>query len=167
MEFPFPTCKISAFKTDFTKTALPARDNVPAFVLTEVLLKVTDELFNEIATIVVNEDGSIIEVDHNSVASNHKESPSSSLIPTPKASARVLVPGKAKEPDTAEEKSSSSSPGNVLGLANYASDDEDVDGEIQSSRMTYSRSNDSVVQSSTNKLSQDNGLTERYFTGST
>ncbi|GMJ08221.1 hypothetical protein HRI_004491300 [Hibiscus trionum] len=127
-------------------------------VLTEVLLKVTDELFSEIATKVVNEDDSIVEVD-NTVASNHLVSPSSSLVPTPKGSARVLVPGKAKEPDTAEEKSSSSSPGNVLGLANYASDD-DVDGEIQSSGMTYSRGNDAFVQSSTNKLSQDNVQTE-------
>ncbi|KAL4347598.1 hypothetical protein GQ457_17G001070 [Hibiscus cannabinus] len=129
-------------------------------VLTEVLLKVTDELFCEIATKVVNEDDPIVEVDRNSVASKHMVSPSSSLVPTPKASARVLVPGKAKEPDTAAEKPSSSSPGNVLGLANYASDDEDVDGEIQSSRMTYSRSNEAVVQSSTNKLSEDNDLTE-------
>ncbi|GMJ03667.1 hypothetical protein like AT1G70620 [Hibiscus trionum] len=129
-------------------------------VLTEVLLKVTDELFSEIATKVVNEDDSIVEVDHNTVASNHKVSPSSSLAPTPKASARVLVPGKEKEPDTAEENSSSSSPGNVLGLANYASDNEDVDGEIQSSKMPDSRSNDAVVQSSSRKLSQDNDVTE-------
>ncbi|KAK8480809.1 hypothetical protein V6N13_005322 [Hibiscus sabdariffa] len=129
-------------------------------VLTEVLLKVTDELFIEIATKVVNQDDSIVEVDHNTVASNHKVSPSSSLVPTPKASARVLVPGKAKEPDTAEEKSSSSSPGNLLGLANYASDNEDVDGEIQSSRMPDSRSNDAVVQSFSRKLSQVNDVIE-------
>ncbi|XP_039018863.1 dentin sialophosphoprotein-like isoform X1 [Hibiscus syriacus] len=129
-------------------------------VLTEVLLKVTDELFSEIATKVVNEEDSIVDVDHSTVASNHKVSPSSSLVPSPKASARVLVPGKAKESYTAEEKSSSSSPGNVLGLANYASDDEDVDGETQSSRMPDSRSNDAVVQSSSKKLSQDSDVTD-------
>ncbi|KAE8711693.1 ABC transporter B family member 26 [Hibiscus syriacus] len=129
-------------------------------VLTEVLLKVTDELFSEIATNVVNKDDSIVEVDHNTVASNHKVSPSSSLVPTPKASARVLVPGKAKESDTAEEKSSSSSPDNVLGLANYASDDEDVHDETQSSRMPNSRSTDAVVQSSSKKLSQDSDVTD-------
>ncbi|KAB1669811.1 hypothetical protein ES319_1Z008600v1 [Gossypium barbadense] len=129
-------------------------------VLTEVLLKVTDELFSEIATKVVNEDDSTIEVDHNTAASSHKVSPSSSLAPTPKASARVLVPGRAKEPDTGgvTEKSSSSSPGNVLGLANYASDDED--DEIQSAKIPDSRSNDAVLQSSIRKLSQGIDVTE-------
>ncbi|XWS69071.1 hypothetical protein CRYUN_Cryun04dG0148100 [Craigia yunnanensis] len=131
-------------------------------VLTEVLLKVTDELFDEIATKVVNEDDSTVEVDHNTVASNHKVSPSSSHVPNTKASAMVLVPGKAREPDTAgfREKSSSSSSGNVLGLANYASEDDDEDDEIQSSRMPDSRSNAAVVQSSFKKLSQDNDTSE-------
>ncbi|XVF02540.1 hypothetical protein REPUB_Repub04eG0183900 [Reevesia pubescens] len=131
-------------------------------VLTEVLLKVTDELFDEIATKVVNEDNSTVEVDHDTVASKHKVSPSSSPFPIPKASARVLVPGKAKESDTASvgEKSSSSSPGNVLGLANYASEDEDEGDEIHSSRMPDSRSNAAIAQSSINKLSHDNDSSE-------
>ncbi|XVE92351.1 hypothetical protein REPUB_Repub01dG0089500 [Reevesia pubescens] len=131
-------------------------------VLTEVLLKVTDELFEEIATKIVNEDDATVEVDHNAVASNHKVSPSSASVPTPKASASVLVPGKAKEPDTARvgEKSSSSSLGNVLGLANYSSEDEDEDDEIQSSRMPDSRRNAAVAQSSTKKLSQDHNVSE-------
>ncbi|EOY00625.1 Cyclin-related, putative isoform 1 [Theobroma cacao] len=133
-------------------------------VLTEVLLKVTDELFDEIATKVVNEDDLTVEVDHNTVASNYKVSPSSSPVPTPKASARVLVPGKAKESETVGvgEKSSSSSPGNVLGLANYASEDEDEneDNEIQSSRMPDSRSNAAFVPSSVKKLLQDNDASE-------
>ncbi|XWS22644.1 hypothetical protein CRYUN_Cryun29cG0053900 [Craigia yunnanensis] len=125
-------------------------------VLTEVLLKVTDELFDEIATKIVNEDDSTVEVDHNTVASNHKVSRSSS----PKASARVLVPGKAKEPNIAGvgEKSSSSSPGNVLGLANYASEDED--DENQSSRIPDSRSNAAVAKSSIKKLLKDNDASE-------
>ncbi|XWS34725.1 hypothetical protein CRYUN_Cryun21dG0062500 [Craigia yunnanensis] len=129
-------------------------------VLTEVLLKVTDELFDEIATKIVNEDDSTVEVDHNIVASNHKVSRSSSPVPTPKASARILVPGKAKEPNTAGvgEKSSSSSPGNVLGLANYASEDED--DEIQSSRMPDSGSNAAVAQSSIKNLLQNNDVSE-------
>ncbi|XP_022776156.1 uncharacterized protein LOC111317905 isoform X3 [Durio zibethinus] len=133
-------------------------------VLTEVLLKVTDELFDEIATKVVNEDNSTVEpVDHDTIASNRKVSPSSSPVPTPKASARVLIPGKAKEPDTSGvgEKSNSSSPVNVLGLANYASEDEDEGDEIQSSRMPDSRSNAAVAQSSIKKLSQDNDATEK------
>ncbi|XVF43919.1 hypothetical protein PTKIN_Ptkin02bG0080000 [Pterospermum kingtungense] len=129
-------------------------------VLTEVLLKVTDELFDEIATKVVNEDDSTVEVDHNTVASNHKVSSLSSPIPTPKASARVLVPGKAKEPNTAGARENSSSPGNLLGLANYASDDEDEADEIQSARMPDSRSNAAVAQSSIKKPSQIDDASE-------
>lgn len=69
------------------------------------------------------------------MTSNCKVSPPPPLVPTPKASAKVLVPVKAKESETegASEKTSSSSPGDVLGLANYASDDgDDGDDEIQS-----------------------------------
>ncbi|ESR51535.1 hypothetical protein CICLE_v10030634mg [Citrus x clementina] len=104
-------------------------------ILTEVLLKVTDELFDEIATKVLSEDDLEIEVNNKNMTSNCKVSPPPPLVPTPKASAKVLVPVKAKESETegASEKTSSSSPGDVLGLANYASDDgDDGDDEIQS-----------------------------------
>ncbi|MED6180704.1 hypothetical protein PIB30_012580 [Stylosanthes scabra] len=92
-------------------------------VLTEVLLKVTDELFDEIATKVLEEDDLVAEA-----------SPPSSVL-VPKASAKVLVPLKAKEleNDVATEKSNSSSPGDVLGLGNYGSDADDGDDEIESS----------------------------------
>ncbi|KAA8533206.1 hypothetical protein F0562_033261 [Nyssa sinensis] len=71
-------------------------------VLTEVLLKVTDELFDEIATKVLSEDDLTVEVavDPNAVASNHIVSPSTPTVPTPKASAKVLISAKAKENDT-------------------------------------------------------------------
>ncbi|XP_013620797.1 PREDICTED: arginine/serine-rich protein PNISR [Brassica oleracea var. oleracea] len=74
-------------------------------ILTEVLLKVTDELFDEIATKVINEDGAIQKAD-----------------PTHKASAKVLVSvgGTDKKAD-------------VLGLASYASDDDDADTDAASS----------------------------------
>ncbi|OMO80052.1 hypothetical protein COLO4_24277 [Corchorus olitorius] len=117
-------------------------------VLTEVLLKVTDELFAEIATKVVNEDDSAVEVD-----------------PTTKASARAVVPGKAKESGAmgAGEKSSLSSPGNVLGLA-YASEDEDGDEDedegFQSSMKPDSTGNATVEKVSIKKLSQDNDASE-------
>ncbi|KAJ6430398.1 hypothetical protein OIU84_021737 [Salix udensis] len=110
-------------------------------ILTEVLLKVTDELFDEIATKVLDEDDLIIEVEHQPVTSNQKvPSPSSQATSTPKASAKVLVPVKTKESENEDvnEKSSSSSPGNVLGLANYASDEDD---EIESSSISNSREN--------------------------
>ncbi|KAI9074126.1 hypothetical protein K1719_043897 [Acacia pycnantha] len=95
-------------------------------VLTEVLLKVTDELFDEIATKVLREDDLTSEV-----GSNHKASASPPLVPVHKASAKVLVPVKVKEPehDADSEKSNSSAPGDVLGLGNYASDEDDgIDG---------------------------------------
>ncbi|EXB82534.1 UDP-galactose:fucoside alpha-3-galactosyltransferase [Morus notabilis] len=112
-------------------------------ILTEVLLKVTDELFDEIATKVLNEDDLTVEVDKGAVTSNHRVSRSPPTLPTPKATAKILIPGKSKEPETEgnTEKSSSSSPGDVLGLANYATDDED-DDETQSSRSPNSRRKD-------------------------
>ncbi|CAL5197227.1 unnamed protein product [Lathyrus oleraceus] len=101
-------------------------------ILTEVLLKVTDELFEEIATKVLSEDDLTAEVDHNVATSNHKASTSPPSAPVPKATAKVLVPVKAKEieNDGVNEKSNSSSPGDVLGLGNYGSD---ADDEIESS----------------------------------
>ncbi|TYK15644.1 transcription elongation regulator 1-like isoform X1 [Cucumis melo var. makuwa] len=104
-------------------------------VLTEVLLKVTDELFDEIATKVLDEDDLAVEAKPN-------QNVSSSTLPvsTPKGSAKILIPIKVQESDNddASEKSNSSSPGDVLGLGNYASDDEkndDRDGESQSSNV--------------------------------
>ncbi|XP_043805422.1 filaggrin isoform X2 [Manihot esculenta] len=129
-------------------------------VLTEVLLKVTDELFDEIATKVLHEDDPTAEVEHNTVTSNHEAAPSPPGVPTLKASAKVLVPVKARESETedASEKSSSGAPGNVLGLANYASDDEEEDDdEIKSSSMPNLRKNGVLQQSSNSvpKFSQD------------
>ncbi|VFQ93210.1 unnamed protein product [Cuscuta campestris] len=100
-------------------------------VLTEVLLKVTDELFDEIATKVLSEDVLSLEAEPNSALSSHKVSSSAHDVLTPKASATVLVPFKTKEnSDSDSKKSSSGPPGNVLGLADYASDGDD--NEIQS-----------------------------------
>ncbi|KAK9090324.1 hypothetical protein Sjap_023501 [Stephania japonica] len=99
-------------------------------VLTEVLLKVTDELFDEIATKVLSENNLVVEVDH-SIPSDNKVSAPPPV--TPKASAKVLVPVNTKDSEVdTEGQSSSGPPGDVLGLASYASDDDDGD-EIQSS----------------------------------
>ncbi|KAL4638946.1 hypothetical protein ACB092_03G182700 [Castanea dentata] len=125
-------------------------------VLTEVLLKVTDELFDEIATKVLSEDDLTADVDQNTVTYNHKVSPSSHpAVPVPKPSAKVLIPTLAKDFDNKSvgEKSSTSSPGNILGLANYASDDDDGDDEIKSSSVP--NSNPVLQQSSIEKLSED------------
>ncbi|MCD7465360.1 hypothetical protein HAX54_001167 [Datura stramonium] len=103
-------------------------------VLTEVLLKVTDELFNEIVTRVLSEEDLTVDVEQKTGASSQKVLASVQAVTTPKASAKVLIPLKLKDAHSvnASEKSSSTSPGDLLGLANYASDDED-DNEIQSS----------------------------------
>ncbi|KAJ8758959.1 hypothetical protein K2173_003197 [Erythroxylum novogranatense] len=110
-------------------------------VLTEVLLKVTEELFDEIATKVLNEDNL-----------PHESTNNSQAVPSSKASAKILIPIKENESETEDvsEKSSSSAPGNVLGLVNYASDEDD-DDEIQSSGIINSRQNDTVEQSSVPK----------------
>ncbi|KAL2957215.1 hypothetical protein AAZX31_18G132200 [Glycine max] len=103
-------------------------------VLTEVLLKVTDELFDEIATRVLAEDDLTAEVGHKVATSNHKASASPPSATVPKASAKVLVPIKEKvENEDTSENSNSSSPGDVLGLGNYGSDADDGDNEIESS----------------------------------
>ncbi|XP_010023471.2 uncharacterized protein LOC104414142 [Eucalyptus grandis] len=92
-------------------------------VLTEVLLKVTDELFDEIATNVLNED--------DPATDDHRVSPSSRSSPIPKTPAKLSASLDTKESETEDvsEKSSSSSPGNILGLVSYASDDDDEVGD--------------------------------------
>ncbi|KAJ4961836.1 hypothetical protein NE237_021746 [Protea cynaroides] len=122
-------------------------------VLTEVLLKVTDELFDEIATEVLSEDDLSVKVDHDYSPPNHKVSLSSPAVPTPKVSAKVLIPVKAKEADAVDVsgKSSASSPGDVLGLGSYASDDD----EIQSFNMPASKQTDAEHwQSTDGKLAE-------------
>ncbi|KFK41476.1 hypothetical protein AALP_AA2G135800 [Arabis alpina] len=107
-------------------------------ILTEVLLKVTDELFDEIATKVINEDG--IPKD-NSVQHNQKSSSSliSAADPMPQASAKILVAvgGVNKKPG-------SGSPADVLGLGSYASDDDDADADTDAASNTGVDGSDGV-----------------------
>ncbi|XP_071685693.1 uncharacterized protein [Rutidosis leptorrhynchoides] len=109
-------------------------------ILTEVLLKVTDELFDEIATKVLDEDNLNGEVEHKTIAS----SDIASAAITPKSSAKVLISAKTKgtNSDDASGKSSSGPPGDVLGLGSYASDDDDDDDEkeVQNSSIPSSDS---------------------------
>ncbi|KAL0877793.1 hypothetical protein Bca101_027499 [Brassica carinata] len=88
-------------------------------ILTEVLLKVTDELFDEIATKVIDEDEAI-QKDY-SVQHKPKSSTLSAADPTHKASAKILV-----SVGDADKKA------DVLGLASYASDDDDADTDAAS-----------------------------------
>ncbi|KAJ7953556.1 Cyclin-related, putative isoform 1 [Quillaja saponaria] len=127
-------------------------------VLTEVLLKVTDELFDEIATKVVNEEDPSIEgVDPKVVTSNHKVSPSQPSVALSKASAKILVPVKTKESQAegVSEKSDSSSPGDILGLANYASDDDDGDDAIHTSDVLNPARNAALRQGGFEKPLED------------
>ena len=87
---------------------------------------------------------------------------SSSTLPvsTPKGSAKILIPVKVQESDNDDtsEKSNSSSPGDVLGLGNYASDDEknyDRDGESQSSNVQGSNIKVSMEPSSPKRNLRD------------
>ncbi|KAL4573927.1 hypothetical protein LXL04_020748 [Taraxacum kok-saghyz] len=118
-------------------------------ILTEVLLKVTDELFDEIATKVLEEDKLTVEVENKSIAS----SDTIPTILTPKSSAKVLIPSKTKGDDSSRNSNSnsnsnSSSPGDVLGLGNYASDDDD--DEVQKLS----------IQSSINSKPAENGTSQ-------
>jgi len=122
------------------------------FILVSVYLGACSDVFNIIKFITMVS-LFVATVDQKTVASNHKELPSSRpAVPAPKASAKVLIPTLAKDSDTKSdsEKSSSSSPGDILGLANYASDDDNGDDEIRSSSLPNSNQ-----QSSIKKLSED------------
>lgn len=107
-----------------------------------------------ITTLINCSDYSLSAVDKDTVTSNHRVSSSPPTLPTGKETARILIPGKSKEPEIegVVEKSNSSSPGDVLGLANYASDDED--DEIQSSSLPNSGKKE-LPQLSFEKPSED------------
>ncbi|XP_073141168.1 uncharacterized protein [Henckelia pumila] len=126
-------------------------------VLTEVLLKVTDELFDEIATKVLNEDDLSVEALRNPDMSNHRLLPSTPTVSTPTASAKVLIPAKTMKfnSEDGSEKSTSDSAGDVLGLGNYASDEDD---EIQMSGKLNSKDSSTIRQSSSNKELEETPL---------
>lgn len=112
-------------------------------VLTEVLKKVTDDLFDEIAQEVLDEDDDIIQVKKQPVNDRgrmkiSRASPPPSQGKSTTASTKVVVSANNTTAGSGEEddNSSSSAPGgNVLGLANYASDDED-DGLDKTQQVT-------------------------------
>ncbi|KAL8111749.1 hypothetical protein AgCh_019456 [Apium graveolens] len=111
-------------------------------ILTEVLLKVTDELFDEIATKVLSEE-------------DHEISTSAPAVPNPKASAKVLITAKPGENDLDDtRKSTLSAPGDLLGLGSYATDD-DEDDDIENIRAPNSKRN-TIHQPSTIKVHSDN-----------
>ncbi|XP_020262858.1 uncharacterized protein LOC109838843 [Asparagus officinalis] len=122
-------------------------------VLTEVLLKVTDELFDEIATKVLNEDEQTSGVVEETV-NNGNQRVSPVAIVTNKAAAKVLIPHKleSNEVECGDESSDTSPRGNVLGLANYASDDDD--DETHSSKLLSSGK--SEIQEESNDIPSDN-----------
>uniref|UniRef100_A0A8R7Q9J8 Uncharacterized protein n=1 Tax=Triticum urartu TaxID=4572 RepID=A0A8R7Q9J8_TRIUA len=98
-------------------------------VLTEVLLKVTDDLFNEIATKVMNEDDSSAEPNETTGVSSSKElGLGESKV---KTTAKVVVLAKPNNvSSTRSDGTGLSSPkGVLLGLASYDSDDEDDEGD--------------------------------------
>ncbi|XP_047063559.1 histone-lysine N-methyltransferase SETD1A-like [Lolium rigidum] len=99
-------------------------------VLTEVLLKVTDDLFDEIATKVMNEDDSSDKMNEITGFSSSKDPDlRESKV---KTTAKVVVAAKStsvSSTDHSDGAGLSSPKGALLGLASYDSDDEDDDGE--------------------------------------
>ncbi|CAL5024930.1 unnamed protein product [Urochloa decumbens] len=98
-------------------------------VLTEVLLKVTDDLFDEIATKVLNEDDTLAESNEPTDVFGSKE-PTLEESRT-KTSAKVVLSAKpAKGASDHKDSTVLSSPkGALLGLASYDSDDDDDDDD--------------------------------------
>ncbi|XP_062184503.1 uncharacterized protein LOC133888325 isoform X2 [Phragmites australis] len=97
-------------------------------VLTEVLLKVTDDLFDEIATKVLNEDDSSAESNEPTGIFGSKE-PNLGESKT-KTSAKVVLSATPTNISSSDRKDSiglSSPKGALLGLASYDSDDDDED----------------------------------------
>lgn len=101
--------------------------------ITEVPVKVTDELFDEIVAKVLIRYDMTVEVDDRIITSNHKVSQISPLVLTPKVSVKVLIPVEDKETETeaVSRKSSSGSPGDVFSLGSYAFDHDAEDDELQ------------------------------------
>ncbi|KAF5793634.1 putative PNN-interacting serine/arginine-rich protein [Helianthus annuus] len=124
-------------------------------ILTEVLLKVTDELFDEIATDVLEEDDLNVEVE--------RKADNASATITPKSTAKVIIPANTKgvDVDDASGKSSLSSPGDVLGLGNYASDDDDEEDKVKNVSVPSSNSGKPPVHLSENGSSQVDGSDAR------
>ncbi|KAF6157476.1 hypothetical protein GIB67_004414 [Kingdonia uniflora] len=124
-------------------------------LLTQILLKVTDQLFDEIADKVVGEDDLTVKVSKNIALPNHEASSSLPARSTPTGSATVLIPAKIKE--TEVDGSSSSLHAGLLGLVSYASDnDEDNDDEeIRSSSVSTSKNTNGDNQDFSAKLSGD------------
>ncbi|XP_062227012.1 uncharacterized protein LOC133925170 [Phragmites australis] len=99
-------------------------------VLTEVLLKVTDDLFYEIATKVLNEDDSSVESNESTGSFGSKE-PDLGESKT-KTLAIVVLPVKPTNISSSDSKGStglSSPKGALLSLANYDSDDDNSDSD--------------------------------------
>eukprot|EP00252_Welwitschia_mirabilis_P021645 TRINITY_DN559_c0_g1_i7.p1 TRINITY_DN559_c0_g1~~TRINITY_DN559_c0_g1_i7.p1 ORF type:complete len:948 (-),score=278.91 TRINITY_DN559_c0_g1_i7:1229-3946(-) len=101
-------------------------------VLTEVLMKVTNELFDEIAQEVLDEDDTNSQVKHAPYDALNANGPSRASTPPqplskPLSSGRVVVSVKNASDNVkvdSDDSSSSAAVGDVLGLGNYASDDE-------------------------------------------
>ncbi|XP_006653845.2 arginine/serine-rich protein PNISR isoform X2 [Oryza brachyantha] len=101
-------------------------------VLTEVLLKVTDDLFDEIATKVLNEDDSSAEPNEPTRVSSVKGPGLGESKPM--VAAKVVLPAKTTNASSANHSDCtelSSPKGALLGLASYDSDDEDDEGDAE------------------------------------
>lgn len=126
-------------------------------VLTEVLLKVTDDLFNEIATKVMNEDNLSAEPNETTGVSSSKElGLGESKV---KTTAKVVVPAKPNSVSSTGRSDGiglSSPKGALLGLASYDSDDEDDDGDGDGKGLISNLSSEIKVGAALPKESEKN-----------
>ncbi|CAM0902198.1 unnamed protein product [Alopecurus aequalis] len=134
-------------------------------VLTEVLLKVTDDLFDEIATKVMNEDDSSDELNAiTGVSSSKERDVGQSKV---KTTAKVVVaakPTNVSSTDRSDDTGLSSPKGALLGLASYDSDDEDDDGDGKS--LISNLSSETKVDAAHPKESEKNIDGERHMNNS-
>ncbi|KAM0883394.1 hypothetical protein ACQ4PT_031662 [Festuca glaucescens] len=98
-------------------------------VLTEVLLKVTDDLFDEITTKVMNEDDSSDEMNETTGFSSSKDPDLRESKVKTTAKVVAAKPTSVSSTDRSDGAGLSSPKGALLGLASYDSDDEVDDGE--------------------------------------
>ncbi|KAK8949267.1 hypothetical protein KSP39_PZI005915 [Platanthera zijinensis] len=128
-------------------------------ILTEVLLKVTDELFDEIATKVLDEDEPNAEAVESIILGKPRVSPPPS-VPIPKESPKSLLPQRtdSKEIDANEISRPSTASGDLLGLGNYDSDASNSDNDDENGRIPSRKLDSTSHRPETNAMSYEHSL---------
>ncbi|KAK8970344.1 hypothetical protein KSP40_PGU014137 [Platanthera guangdongensis] len=125
----------------------------------EVSRIVTDELFDEIATKVLDEDEPNAEVVESIILDKPRVSPPPS-VPIPKESSKSLVPQRtdSKEIDANEIFRPSTASGDLLGLGNYDSDASNSDNDDENGRIPSRKLDSTSHRPETNAMSYEHSL---------